>query len=77
MWCSLDPELGDLEEQSGHNLNAVFKHCEGREAKKLEHARNVSHRGEVRMAMEESEKGTWRVWYIREKGGLAYVGIAQ
>jgi hypothetical protein len=30
-WRSLGPELGDLEEQSGHGLKAVFnKHCKGR-----------------------------------------------
>lgn len=42
--------------------------------RKLEFARNVSRLDDVRMTMEDSGKGTL---YIREKGGLAHVGIAQ
>ena len=58
---------------SGHDLDAVFVQHE--KQRKLKLARNVSHPGGIRMVTKKmSGKGTV---YVREKGGLAHVGIAQ
>ena len=68
------PELGDFDGKrlSGHDLDGFVQHEKQR---KLELARNVSRPGRIRMATERmTGRGTM---YVREKGSLAYIGIAQ
>jgi hypothetical protein len=71
-WCCLAPEQGGFGKRlSGHDL--VFVQHEKQRELKL--ARNVSRPGWIRMATEKMfAKGTV---YVREKGGLAHIGIAQ